>query len=1081
MSKLKVDELQESTTDSNITVASGTNLVVTDSLTVGGAAPYLAGGTDIPIADGGTGASSASAAFTALKQSASESATGVVELATTSEVTAGTDTERAVTPAGVQAAVDALVDSAPGALDTLNELAAALGDDASYASTVTTALALKAPIASPTFTGTIAIPNIANLETAVAANTAKNTNVSTDLGVSASGSAFTVTSSDGNNASLTLADTDNWGVMSDEMFDKLDGIETSADVTDATNVTAAGALMDSECAGLAALKATTGTFLSADESKLDGIEASADVTDATNVTAAGALMDSEVTNLAFVKALAKGISDGNVLTANDAVADNDYLQINGTEVEGRTYAEVRSDLGISDDEIIDWTADQGSTNIHSGNYTNTTYSVQDGELSQNNFTNTDHSKLDGIEASADVTDATNVTAAGALMDSEVTNLAEVKAFDTSDYATAAQGSTADAALPKAGGAMTGAITTNSTFDGVDIATRDAILTSTTTTANAALPKAGGTMSGAIAMGTSKITGMGNPTAAQDSATKAYVDSVAQGLDVKSSCAVATTANITLSGEQTIDGVVTSTSRVLVKDQSDASENGVYVTASGSWARATDFDAPAEVASSFIFISGGTVGADTGWVCTNEPESVTVDTDNITFSQFSDAGHITAGTGLTKSGNSINIADDGVTYAKMQNVSADESILGRVSGADGVVEELTKANVLTMLNVADGANAYTHPTSAGNKHIPSGGSSGQFLKYSSAGTATWASDNDTVYTHPNHSGDVTSSADGAQTIADDAVTYAKMQNVSADERILGRVSGANGVIEELTKANVLTMLNVEDGADVTDATNVDAAGAIMASDVDVKGDIFAGTADNTVSRLAAGTNDYVLTADSAEATGLKWAEAAGGIDGITSTANATAITIDSSENVKFHKRVGIGVTPETWDSNANALQFGSGGGLWFFEQPTYPYILHLSENVYCDDSWNGVGFDEYIANGKASDYQQKEGTHTFKVAGSGIADNAISWTTAMTIDNSGDTKFSGDVLPSVTNGSCDLGSATYYWGNIYTGDLNLSNARGDGNEVDGTSGSWTIQEGDENLFLINRETGKKFKFKLEEIE
>jgi len=83
---------------------------------------------------------------------------------------------------------------------------------------------------------------------------------------------------------------------------------------------------------------------------------------------------------------------------------------------------------------------------------------------------TDGSKLDGIEASADVTDTTNVTAAGALMDSEVTNLAQVKAFDSADYATAAQGTTADAALPKAGGAMTGAITTNSTFDGRDVAT-----------------------------------------------------------------------------------------------------------------------------------------------------------------------------------------------------------------------------------------------------------------------------------------------------------------------------------------------------------------------------------------------------------------------------------------------------------------------------------------------------------------------------------------------------------------------------------------------------------------------------------
>jgi hypothetical protein len=213
----------------------------------------------------------------------------------------------------------------------------------------------------------------------------------------------------------------------------------------------------------------------------------------------------------------------------------------------------------------------------------------------NVFTDADHTKLNAIEASADVTDTANVTAAGALMDSEVTNLAQVKAFDSSDYATAAQGTLAAAALPKSGGAMTGAITTNSTFDGVDIATRDGVLSSTTTTANAALPKAGGTMSGdidcdgnkvlfsnmysgvsdlpsatdnhgmfahvhatgkayfahagswvvlandteklslaggtmsgAIAMGTSKITGAGNPTAAQDLATKAYVDANAGG-------------------------------------------------------------------------------------------------------------------------------------------------------------------------------------------------------------------------------------------------------------------------------------------------------------------------------------------------------------------------------------------------------------------------------------------------------------------------------------------------------------------------------------------------------------------------
>ena len=152
--------------------------------------------------------------------------------------------------------------------------------------------------------------------------------------------------------------------------------------------------------------------------KLNAIEASADVTDTANVTSAGALMDSEVSNLSFVKSLTKGISDGNVLTANDAVADNDFLRINGTEVEGRTAAEVRSDLNVEDGATADQTASEIKTLV--------------GNASDSNvFTDADHSKLDGIEASADVTDATNVTSAGALMDSELTSIADVKALDQS--------------------------------------------------------------------------------------------------------------------------------------------------------------------------------------------------------------------------------------------------------------------------------------------------------------------------------------------------------------------------------------------------------------------------------------------------------------------------------------------------------------------------------------------------------------------------------------------------------------------------------------------------------------------------
>jgi hypothetical protein len=158
----------------------------------------------------------------------------------------------------------------------------------------------------------------------------------------------------------------------------------------------------------------------------------------------------------------------------------------------------------------------------------------------------------------------------------------------------------------------------------------------------------------ISFNSQKITNLADPTAAQDAATKAYVDAVAQGLDIKPSVRAATTANGTLAtafaNGQTVDGVTLATgNRILIKNQSSGAENGIYtVNASGAPTRATDFDAWAEIPGGFCFVEEGTTNADTGWACTNNAGG-TLGSTAITFTQFSGAGTYTAGTGLTLAG------------------------------------------------------------------------------------------------------------------------------------------------------------------------------------------------------------------------------------------------------------------------------------------------------------------------------------------------------------------------------------------------------------------------------------------------
>jgi hypothetical protein len=160
-------------------------------------------------------------------------------------------------------------------------------------------------------------------------------------------------------------------------------------------------------------------------------------------------------------------------------------------------------------------------------------------------------------------------------------------------------------------------------------------------------------------------------------TKGYVDAVKQALDIKESVHAASTANVSLTAGSSgleagdvIDGVtLVAGDRVLLKNQTTASENGIYVAVAsgGTPARSDDANASADVTSGmFVWVEEGTANADQGYVLTTN-NVITLNTTNLTFTQFSGAGQITAGNGLTKSGNTINVVPDAVTLS----VTADE--------------------------------------------------------------------------------------------------------------------------------------------------------------------------------------------------------------------------------------------------------------------------------------------------------------------------------------------------------------------------------------------------------------------------
>ena len=251
----------------------------------------------------------------------------------------------------------------------------------------------------------------------------------------------------------------------------------------------------------------------------------------------------------------------------------------------------------------------------------------------------------------------------------------------------------------------------------------------------------------VDFGSNRLQNVATPTSSTDAANKGYVDSVKQALDIKDSVRVATTANLSTAynngssgvgatltadsnGAISIDGVtLSSTNRVLVKDQSTGAQNGIYsVTTVGDGSnpfvltRVTDADSSTEVTGGlFAFVEEGSTNADNAYVLTSVTGTATIGSDALTFTQFSGAGQITAGVGLAKTGNTLSVNVDD----KALEINSDTLRLkGITATANG-----------DLLFGANGSNGGYSALSIGTYDATN--SVGQVLQVGSSSTVTWS--------------------------------------------------------------------------------------------------------------------------------------------------------------------------------------------------------------------------------------------------------------------------------------------------------------------------------------------------------